>query len=189
MEFEAKPLDTEIVGIYEFENVGDYPVTIREVIPSCGCTTAKLDKKVYQPGEVGQIDALFTLGHRIGLQRKNIRVVTDDEQQPVKILVLQVLIPELLRISPRLIYWHLSEEPTPKSAYVQIVGDKPIIVKSVSSSSSIIKPLLKTLDEGRLYEIILEPTILHFPIKALITLQTDYAEVSPENFSLHAMIR
>ena len=39
---------------YEFENIGDKPLIIKNVSASCGCTSTKLEKREYQPGEKGE---------------------------------------------------------------------------------------------------------------------------------------
>jgi hypothetical protein len=50
----------KIVDIaFEFENTGSDVLIIKNVIPSCGCTTAALAKKEYQPGERGTIVSKF----------------------------------------------------------------------------------------------------------------------------------
>jgi Protein of unknown function (DUF1573) len=41
----AGATDQFVVAKYQFSNTGNYPVTIIEVQPSCGCTTVQLAKK------------------------------------------------------------------------------------------------------------------------------------------------
>ena len=69
-ETEAGVSDKQAISGFQFSNNGDYPITITSVKTSCGCTTAGLDKKTYQPGENGTITATFEFGQRIGLQRE-----------------------------------------------------------------------------------------------------------------------
>jgi len=65
----TKPGDKEAVGLFRFENNSQKTVTITSVQPSCGCTTAALEKRIYAPGEKGEIKAVFTLGDRVGHKR------------------------------------------------------------------------------------------------------------------------
>lgn len=60
LERTAAPADEEAVVEYALTNVGPEAVTIQSVHSSCGCTTAALDKKVYQPGESGRITVTLT---------------------------------------------------------------------------------------------------------------------------------
>ena len=67
---------------FAFENTGDATVEISEIKTTCGCTTAKLDKMNYAPGEFGVITGTFSVGSRQGMQEKKVRVMTKDLAQP-----------------------------------------------------------------------------------------------------------
>ncbi len=115
----------EIVEGFHFTNNGR-ATTIRKIETSCGCTTAKLDKMTYAPGESGVIRAMFKIGSLTGTQIKTIKVFTDDPDQPEVHLTLKVIIPELLRITPRLVFWRPNEKPEPRTIDVTVTQDKPI---------------------------------------------------------------
>jgi hypothetical protein len=68
--------------IYEFENKGAETLLIRNVIPSCGCTTAVLDKKEYRPGEKGAIAIKFNTSNYNGKVIKTITVTSNDADAP-----------------------------------------------------------------------------------------------------------
>ncbi len=89
---DAKPGEKVITIHYPFENKGSAPVTIEKVKPSCGCTTIKLDKTVYQPGEKGEVVAFFDVGKRKGTQNKKITVTTGDKEKET--LIFTVELPE-----------------------------------------------------------------------------------------------
>ena len=76
----ASPESTQAVARYTFRNTGQKPVEIVSVSSSCGCTVAKPDKTLYQPGEAGQIEATFVFGSRTGDQRKTITVRSREDQ-------------------------------------------------------------------------------------------------------------
>lgn len=91
----ASPESTQAVARYTFRNTGQKPVEIVSVSSSCGCTVAKPDKTLYQPGEAGQIEATFVLGSRTGDQRKTITVRSREDQGKPQAdsLTLRVTIP------------------------------------------------------------------------------------------------
>ena len=69
----------KIVDIaFEFENAGDEVLLIKNVIPSCGCTTAALEKKEYQPGEKGTISGKFNTSGYNGRVVKTFTVTSND---------------------------------------------------------------------------------------------------------------
>jgi len=67
---------------FEFENAGSEVLLIKNIVPSCGCTTAELKKKEYQPGERGAIIAKFNTSGYNGRIVKTITVMTNDSAAP-----------------------------------------------------------------------------------------------------------
>lgn len=63
---------------YEFEvkNTGDGPLLIKDVNPSCGCTTPSWPKKPIQPGETAKIEAQYD-AKSMGSFNKSIHVKTN----------------------------------------------------------------------------------------------------------------
>jgi len=64
--------------VFEFENSGDDVLIIKNIIPACGCTTAALTKKEYQPGEKGTITSKFNTSGYNGKVVKTITVNSND---------------------------------------------------------------------------------------------------------------
>lgn len=110
----ADPLAKSVTATFHFKNVGDKAVTIREVKPGCGCTTAALEKMTYAPGESGDIVAKFNIGNRQGQQNKTIKVTSDADKDPVVVLTMKTMIPQLLAIQPAFVFWKQGEAPEAK---------------------------------------------------------------------------
>ena len=62
-----------------FKNISKKPVRIRKVPISCSCTVAKLEKRVYAPGESGTIPLTYSPKRRWGKRAYRIFVVTDEK--------------------------------------------------------------------------------------------------------------
>ena len=62
---------------FSFKNVGDEPLLILSVKPSCGCTTPNWSKNHIKPGEEGFIIAQYNPRGRPGVFRKSLNVVTN----------------------------------------------------------------------------------------------------------------
>ena len=100
--FHRLPSDGSLETKFAFRNGGTTIGTVRKVRTSCGCTSAKLGKDTYAPGESGEsgeISVRFTFGDRKGPNRKIITVITDDQPEPTE-LSLQVWIDEPMTIVP-----------------------------------------------------------------------------------------
>jgi len=62
---------------FSFKNIGDEPLLILSVKPSCGCTTPNWSKNSIKPGEEGFIIAQYNPRGRPGVFRKSLNVVTN----------------------------------------------------------------------------------------------------------------
>jgi hypothetical protein len=112
----------EIVAVFRFTNTGENAVTITEVKTDCGCTTATLAKTIYAPGESGEIRTVFNVGNRIGREVKAVHVTTSDvPNQPVE-LKLDVTIPPLLTLSPRMVWWARNGEDIPQTISLSLAA-------------------------------------------------------------------
>jgi len=76
----GKITDGEIVEhTYIFTNTGAHDLLLREVTPSCGCTTPDFTKNAIKPGEQGKITVKFDSKGRVGNQNKTINVTANTE--------------------------------------------------------------------------------------------------------------
>jgi Protein of unknown function (DUF1573) len=60
--------------LYRFKNVGDKPLIIESVRPSCGCTVADPPKEPIAPGAEGEIKGSFDSNGKNGVQHKTLYV-------------------------------------------------------------------------------------------------------------------
>ncbi len=64
---------------FTIKNIGDKPLKILQVVPSCGCTALKKPKEVLQPGEEDRIDIEFSSATFRGrVESKRIDIQTND---------------------------------------------------------------------------------------------------------------
>jgi hypothetical protein len=186
----AKPGDKQAVGLFHFANSGKTTVTIVYIQPSCGCTTAQLEKRVYAPGETGEINAVFTIGDRVGEQEKSILVSTDEAPDKTVSLELHVMIPELLTYSPRLLMWNMGDK----------LEDKPAAITTntkLQITAIIIVPPLPTgvstriepVQTGVSYRLLVRPlstaTVMNTPVAGVAT----FADGTTQPFKIYALVR
>ena|GEM_PF-577021 len=63
-------------------NTGGDTLRITDVHPSCGCTTAPLDKKALAFGDTAMVDVSIDMNSRTGPQHKTITITTNDSLRP-----------------------------------------------------------------------------------------------------------
>lgn len=63
---------------FRFKNIGNIPLVIKHVIPSCGCTRTKVSKEVLNPNEEAYIEVTFESAGWRGIQYKDVTLRTND---------------------------------------------------------------------------------------------------------------
>jgi hypothetical protein len=185
----AKPLDKVISTKFRFTNVGTSPVKITDLQPSCGCTTASLQKKEYAPGESGEIEAKFKFDGRVGLQEKWIVVTTDWVPPQRTILRFTVSIPESITIQPQLVLWRVGDQLTPKTVRIAIPDEVPGRVVSVQADSTAVKLELHEIRPGKELEVKVTPTTTSQPESATLLIRTDYPAENPATHYAYARVK
>ena len=180
--FTAKPLDKVVVAKFRFTNVGTTSLKITDLRPSCGCTTAFLEKKEYGPGESGEIEAKFKLNGRIGHQEKWIVVTTDWVPPQPTILRFAVNIPPAITIQPELVLWRVGDQLKPKTVRIEVPDDISAKVVSVQADNAAVKLELLEIRPGKELEVKVTPTTTSQPESATLLIRTDYP---PENPATH----
>ena len=177
---------------FPFSNEGDSTVEISEVKTTCGCTTAKLEKMVYAPGESGVVTGTFSVGTRQGLQQKSISVLTKDLGQPDIRLSLSLEIPQLVTMKPGLLLWRLGGELVPKVLSISPNSDLGVEIVSIESDSeSFVLESKKSQSEEGAYEVSVLPVALDASSRGLIKIQlsTKAEDSVSRTVYAHAVIR
>jgi hypothetical protein len=191
LERQATPADEQVVVEYPFVNPTDHPITITSLHTSCGCTTAALARKTYQPQEKGGITATFTIGEREGEQNKSIVVQTDDPAESTVILRLKVRMPVRWELSSRFLYWKAKEPLSAKTITLHNRQDQPMRLRDLriialgggiaaedAGENATIQVQVKTLEEGQSYELMVTP-ILATPAAYELQWQTQPVSKKP----------
>lgn len=187
--FYRVPEDKEINAHYSFKNVGTTPITIKTLRTSCGCTTARLEKKTYAPGETGEVLVHFTLGDRKGLYRKSVAVTTDDKPSEPTTIGMVVDIHDPVTMTPALVYWKTGEPAEAKSVQFTAEQAQPVHIKSVTSSNPRLTAKLETTKAGEQYAISVVPADTAKKESAEISVQTDFPADAPRAYTIHARIK
>jgi len=186
-EIHVVPEDKAVIAQFAFKNTGAEPVTIKRVVTSCGCTTAKLGKDTYAPGESGEIDVKFVFGSRRGPQRKLITVTSADKQ--VWRLDLRSWIHEPLTVSPALVYWKNGTVPEGKVVKLSAGPGQPINIKSVKSTSPRFKTSLAEVKPGQEYALTVTPADTSETTSAELIIETDTPQTNPRSYKVFARIK
>ena len=187
--------ETEYTATFTFTNKGDKTVTIKEVQSSCGCTTAMSSKRVYEPGESGDISATFDYGQREGKQMKSIRVETDQEETPRIVLTLEVNIPMVMEVSPTVVMWNRSvgEDFAPKEVVIKSHFNEPIEIIEVIGSSDLFSQEVKVIEDGKRFALAVTPQNIPTDKKGILrgtfVVKTNFPDPSKGTVKVYAIVR
>ncbi len=165
LSFTTTPFQTTQEAVFRFTNTGPRPVKILEVESNCDCLDATADRAVYAPGESGVIKSNFTVGDRLGLYERRIKVVTDEGPEPVRLLV-RIEVPELVTLSPRSVAWQLHEPAVEKAVDLEVIPGLNIEFTRVQPTSGDFAARLETIEAGRRYRVYLKPPATTQPANA-----------------------
>jgi hypothetical protein len=146
---DEKPLE----HIFKFTNTSDRTITIKSVTATCGCTVPQLAKKVYAPGEAGEIKVQFNPTNRRGPQQKGVTVTLEDDQVPQMQLTLTSHVLPMVWVEPNRVLFQDIFKGTGARQEVTITARKPgFEISSIEGAEQFISgKILKTEpaeDEG-----------------------------------------
>lgn len=148
------PLKTKV----KIKNVGTEKLVISNVKPSCGCTTAPLDKDQLKPGEIATIDVTFNVGHRGGKNSKSIRISSNDPNNSTIVFRLNANVVKAISVSPAYFAFDQMEVGKKSTARVMIqnTSKKNITLTQISKTPNDLEINLtgtKTLKPGESFEL------------------------------------
>ncbi len=183
-EFKAGVADESWDTSFPFVNAGTAPVTIKAVHTSCGCTSARPGKEVYEPGESGEIHVRFEFGTRTGHQVKTVTVETDDPSEPRVRLQIEGDIPEVLRIDPRYVFWNAQTGLEPRTSRVAAAGSGAVTISGIVSTQHLFETRIEAREPGRRYDLVARPLPSTNPVHEKVTLAALVGSNATRRFSV-----
>ena len=173
---------TDVHAAYAFTNASDHAITISEIKTSCGCATAELEKRTYQPGEAGTIHVVFDIGSRTGEQQKSIAVISSTGEQTV--LVLKVHLPPGPSFSSTIASWRQGTPPDPRVIFIRLPKECTYTLTKATTSDEALTATLKPGSEENLVDLTIMPSSTERAFNATIDLHTS----NGKTFTLFANI-
>lgn len=174
---DVDPTETIVTADFNFSNETDEPVKIAKYDAACSCMSLKVKggKLLYAPGETGVIRAIFDMGNFSGEVDKVLQVWLDDDPEatPSVTLTVRVNIPVLVQVEPKTVRWELGAPAEPQTVKITMNYEQPIKVLSAEVNSEAFTATLKTLEEGKTYELELIPSSTERPALGIVQIKTD----------------
>lgn len=112
-------------------NTGNGTLNISEVKPTCGCTTAPLDKQVLQPGDTASMEVSVDVANSSGPVTKNMTIFSNDSTNPALVVTLKANLVRDLTAIPE--FFPISQDAVagtefPTSVALKNTGSQPVSV-------------------------------------------------------------
>ena len=177
----ATPDESKAIAHFAFINAGAHPIKITGTRTTCGCTAAVAEKRVYAPGERGEVVVSFKTINRNGLYEEPITLKTDEPGGAETVLKLRVLVKDVLALEPALVFWRANEPLIPKSIRVKVTPGFPVQRLDASSPDPNLDVRVVTLKAGDEYNIVVTPKAAR--VKARLSITPDYPAAQPKAFT------
>lgn len=160
-----------------FTNTGTATLEIKDVRPSCGCTTAGTWDKQVEPGKTGIIPLQFNSTGFSGSVTKSATVTCNDSNQSNLVLQLKANIWKAIDVTPTMAVFMVSSEvQTNETKSVRIVSnlDDPIQLTDLECTNTMFKAELKTVRPGKEFELLITavPPFIENRVVTAVTLKT-----------------
>ena len=152
----AEPFQKTVTLVFKFTNTAKTNVQVLDLQTSCSCLAARSDKKIYFPGEAGQITAEFSAEEPPGVYERSIQAVTD-ASTPEQRLTVRIEIPELALLSPRSLEWKLNTAPVEKSVELRATGTLRIAFTQAIPTNDSFAVQLETVIPEQVYKLVITP--------------------------------
>lgn len=84
----------KVAHTFEFENSGDEPLILSNVLTTCGCTASDWPREPILPGELASLKVTFNSAGKIGMQNKIITIVSNAINQRERIKITTNVLPK-----------------------------------------------------------------------------------------------
>ena len=169
---DAKPEDESLLFSCTF-TVVDGPVAFLATDVPCGCASAQFDKDAYKNGDHGVFSVRVLIEDRVGEQDLEITPTTADPLHPCDSVKLVAVIPELLRLSKRIVVWDTKTESGPQRLICTVAPGYVVTTATATSGhTSVTASVTQSSDPQIFYiDLALASADHHAPVR--ISVATD----------------
>lgn len=150
---------TVLSHTFRLENRGERLLQIRNIRTSCGCTASELSTREIPAGGSATLAATLDLTGRSGPQAEQIRIQSNDPQNPDRVLRLTAHAIPRVRVTPRTLNFQQISAETPPSGQIRIeaTSGSPLQVTGIRTASQQLETHLTEVRPGQLYQLEVRP--------------------------------
>lgn len=162
---------------FSFTNTTKNSVTITKADAGCSCMKVLFSggKLTYAPGESGILRAIFMVGQYSGTVDRTISLWLDTAptNPATQTIKARIEIPTLIAMEPKTLKWAIGRLAAPQTIHIRMAEGQTIHATKITLSSESFSAELKTLQDGRSYDVIVTPRDVTTPGLGVIRIETD----------------
>jgi hypothetical protein len=179
---------------FVFTNTGTATLEIKDVRPSCGCTTAGTWDRQVEPGKTGVIPLQFNSAGFGGTVSKSAIVMCNDPGHTNVVLHLKATVWKPFDVLPATTVFNVSSEaPSNETRVVRIVSnlEEPVELSDVQCSSQSFRTELKTVQPNKEFELYITavPPFASNTTFAAFTITTSSPRMPKINVNAYVMVQ
>lgn len=172
------PVDAaQVTTDFKFTNKSGKPVTISQSDPRCSCLKMQISggKLRYAPGESGVVRVIFEIGNYSGTVERAAGLWLDNASgsKPTVELTVRLHIPVLVNLEPKAATWETGGKPEPRTIAIRMAEGQSIRVLNIRSDNPDYTAEVRTVEEGKKYELVVTPASTARQGMATIRIETD----------------
>ncbi len=159
---------------FSFKNTGNGDLVIRDVLPGCTCSAAKVSKKIIPPGGQAELFMSLNIEARWGEVGASADVISNDPDQPIVTFTIKGIAKTVLPIEPKEIELgrimnENKRKPIQRIIQIQDPGVGNLVIKKAKTSSNAIQAKIFQEKKG-------EDAEIH-----LLIIPDECSRISPES--------
>lgn len=107
---------------FEFTNTGADPLEIININAECGCTVPELEKRLYMPGESGELKVEFNPSGKVGSLVRTIKILSNDAAGGEHTLTIAAQVTPIVEVIPKVLTVGSTDRVKPVTRQLTVTG-------------------------------------------------------------------
>jgi len=172
-----------------FANHTEKTVKVLSVETSCSCMKVTATEKLVEPGATGRVHCVFQVPNVTGPVQKLVLLHTDAPEGGLHVVRVRVDVPSALTLTPDRLTWAIGASADEKLLRITVAAAAaPVNIAKVECPGDLFAWTLKTIHEGREFELRVKPKTTETFALGVFQIQTDSKTERQRQHRFHAAI-
>ncbi|MEO0454377.1 MAG: DUF1573 domain-containing protein [Verrucomicrobiota bacterium] len=181
------PYTEKVLAEFHYTNLTKSPIRIKKIETSCGCMTTSESAKIIQPGSKGVLPITVNLKGKYGVIKEVARVLYDDSKEADG-LVITIINPKPMKVSPPFLYWKSGDEKEKSISLTPHPHLKLKYLQMIEAPAAFVTELV-TKAENKSYVIKAKPRKAQTPVREKLVVEWKVEGRELESLTIYLMVK